>query len=73
MSIPPIGNPPLEPTDTTKVLSKPWAGSEIPQLGIDLKQFTSDLLDDTKKLKSYVQDVQASEAFTPAVAAQCME
>ncbi len=73
VSIPPIGNPPIEPTDTTKVLQKPWEGSDIPQLGIDLKQFTSDLLDDKKKLKSYVQDVQASEVFSPAVSAQCMQ
>jgi Pectinacetylesterase len=73
VSIPPIGNPPLEPTDQAKALAKPWLGSEIPQLNIDLKQFTTDLLDDTKPLKSYVQDPQPSEAFTPAISAQCME
>ena len=73
VSIPPIGNPPLEPTDQGKAISKPWLGSEIPQLSIDLKQFTTDLLDDTKPLKSYVQDPQPSEAFTPAISAQCMQ
>ncbi len=72
VSIPPIGNPPLDPTDQGKALSKPWEGSDIPQLGIDLKQFTIDLLDDKKPLKSYVQDPQPSEAFTPAISAQCM-
>ena len=40
---------------------------------MDLKKFTTDLLDDTKPLKSYVQDVQPSEMFTPAVAAACMK
>lgn len=71
VSIPPIGNPPLEPTDNTKVLTQPWLGSEIPADMIDLKKFSTDLIDDTKPLKSYVEGVQ-NESFTPAVSAACM-
>jgi len=73
VSIPPLGNPPTEPTDLLKVLNTPWAGSEIPELNIDLRQFSIDLLDDTKPLKSYLQDVKSNEAFTPAVSAACMK
>jgi hypothetical protein len=72
VSIPPVGNAPLEPTDDTKVLNQPWLGSGIAADMIDLKQFTVDLLDDTKPLKSYVEGVQ-NEDFTPAVAAACMQ
>ncbi|MDP9000000.1 MAG: pectin acetylesterase-family hydrolase [Myxococcota bacterium] len=73
VSIPPIGNPPSEPLDLVKVIGQPWAGADIPQSMIDLKQFTTDLMDDTKPLKSYVQDVQSNEMFTPAVSASCMK
>jgi hypothetical protein len=73
VSIPPIGNPPSEPLNLVTVLGQPWLGSEIPQSMMDLKKFTTDLLDDTKPLKSYAQDVQPSEMFTPAVAAACMK
>jgi hypothetical protein len=72
VSIPPVGNPPLEPLDPAKVLTTPWAGTEIPELMVDLRQFAFDLLDDAKPLKSYVQDVPSSEAFSPAVSASCM-
>ena len=65
VSIPPIGNPPIEPTDNAKVLTQPWLGSEIPQDMVDLKQFSTDLVNDTKPLKSYVQDLQPNEMFTP--------
>jgi len=73
VSIPPIGNPPIEPIDLQKVQNQPWSGTEIPELKIDLKQFSSDLLDDTKPLKSYLQDVKSNEAFTPDVSAACMK
>ncbi len=72
VSIPPIGNPPSEPTDDNKVLTQPWLGSAIPADMIDLKQFSEDLIDDPKPLKSYVEGVQ-NESFTPAVSAACME
>ena len=72
VSIPPIGNPPIEPTDTGKVLNQPWAGSEIPSQMIDLKQFTVDLIDDKKPLKSYVE-APRNASFAPAVSAQCMQ
>jgi Pectinacetylesterase len=73
VSIPPLGNPPFEPLDTGKVLLTPWAGSEIAEQMVDLRQFAVDLLDDTKPLKSYVQDVQPSKAFSSDVSASCME
>jgi hypothetical protein len=72
VSIPPIGNASVEPTDNAKVLTQPWLGSEIQQDMIDLKQFSTDLVDDGKPLKSYLEDVQPNEMFTPQVAMACM-
>jgi hypothetical protein len=71
VSIPPIGNPPIVPTNMTEALTQPWLGSGITEDMIDLKQFSVDLLDDTMPLKSYVEGVE-NEDFTPAVAMQCM-
>jgi len=73
VSIPPIGNPPIEPLDQTKALTQSWSGSEIPEDHVDLKQFTADLLDDPKPLRSYLQQVEPNESFAPAVSAACME
>ena len=73
VSIPPIGDPPAIPTDQTAAIGTPWAGSEIPEDKIDLKQFTIDLLDDAKPLKSYMQSAQPSESFPPDVSLQCMQ
>jgi hypothetical protein len=73
VSIPPIGNPPLEPTDAVKAITTPWLGSEIQADKIDLHQFVGTLIDDTQPLKSYIEDVQPSEKFTSAESAQCME
>jgi hypothetical protein len=73
VSIPPLGDPPAIPLDTNKALAQPWLGSGIPADMIDLKQFSEDLLDDKKPLKSYVESVQPTESFTPAVSAQCMK
>jgi hypothetical protein len=73
VSIPPIGDPPAIATDQTAILDTPWAGSEIPEDMIDLKQFTIDLLNDSKPLKSYMQSTQPSEAFTPDVSNQCLQ
>jgi hypothetical protein len=72
VSIPPIGNPPDEPIDLLKVTTTPWVGTEIAEQMIDLQQFVVDLLDDTKPLKSYVQD-NTGAAFSPAVSASCSE
>jgi hypothetical protein len=72
VSIPPVGNPPLEPTDVAKALAQPWLGSEIQQDMIDLKQFTIDLVDDAKPLKSYLEDVRPNASFTREESAFCM-
>jgi hypothetical protein len=48
----------------------PWLGSGIAADMIDLEQYSEDLLDDTKPLRSYVEAVQ-NEDFTPAVEAAC--
>jgi hypothetical protein len=71
VSIPPLGNPPHEPTDLGKAMDQPWLGSEIQTEGLDLKQFSADLVDDTKPLKSYLEPVR-NATFAPAVAATCM-
>ena len=71
VSIPPIGNAPIVPTDNNVVLNQPWLGSGIAADMIDLKQFSVDLLDDKKPLKSYVEGMK-QEDFTPAIAAACM-
>jgi hypothetical protein len=70
-SIPPIGNPPEEPLDAAKALGTPWFGTEIQAKGLNLHDFVVTLLDDTKPMKSYVEDVQPNESFSPAVSAQC--
>jgi hypothetical protein len=72
VSIPPIGNAPIEPMDNIKALNQPWLGSEIPQDMVDLKAFSADLVDDAKPLKSYVEDRHPSINFTPQVVAACM-
>ncbi len=72
VSIPPIGDPPAIPTDQNLALGMPWQGSEIKEdMNIDLKAFTTTLLDDTKPLKSYIEKAQ-NGAFTPAVSLQCL-
>ena len=71
VSIPPLGNPPSEPTDLDKALGQPWLGSEIQGSGLDLQKFSADLLDDAKPLKSYLEPPRDS-TFTPAVAMACM-
>lgn len=73
VSIPPLGNPPSEPLDTNKVLTKPWEGTSIPELDIDLQQFTRELLDDRVPLKSYVGAESERARFSEEVAAACMK
>jgi hypothetical protein len=73
VSIPPIGNAPLEPTNDNTVLSMPWQGSDIPEDMIDLKAYTTTLLDDTQPMRSYLQAVIPTEMFTPAESMQCLE
>jgi hypothetical protein len=72
VSIPPLGNPPTEPTDLDKALAEPWAGSEIERDGLDLKQFSADLLEDGKPLKSYLEP-ERNASFAPAVSMACMK
>jgi Pectinacetylesterase len=72
VSIPPLGNPPIEPTNLTKALDQPWLGSEIQASGIDLRAFSADLLDDKKPLNSYIEAPQ-SETFLPEVSMACMK
>jgi hypothetical protein len=66
-----VSIPPLSHLD--QLLTNPWYGSEIQAKGIDLKQYTIDLLDPTKPLESYVEELQASEGFTPEESTKCME
>ncbi|MET0594763.1 MAG: pectin acetylesterase-family hydrolase [Polyangiaceae bacterium] len=72
VSIPPLGNPPTEPTNLDVAIGQPWLGSEIATQGVDLQAFTADLLDDKKPLKSYIEP-ERNASFSPAVAAACMK
>jgi len=72
VSIPPLGNPPTEPTDLDKAIAQPWLGSEIEEKGLDLRQFSQDLIDDSKPLKSYLES-PTDMTFTPAVTMACMK
>ncbi len=72
VSIPPLGNPPNEPTNLDLAIAQPWLGSSIEAMGIDLKQFTADLLDDRKPLESYIEP-ERNASFAPAVSAACMQ
>ncbi len=71
-TIPPIGNPPVEPLDVTAVLGTPWKGTEIKAKNVTLLDYVRVLLDNKQPLVSYVEDVQPSESFVPAVSAMCM-
>lgn len=66
VSIPPVGH------DLNTIITMPWLGSEIQQDGLDLRQFTIDLLDHTKPLKSYLEDAIPTEMFTPDESSMCM-
>lgn len=72
-TIPPIGNPPSEPFDATKAVTMPWLGTEIQASNIELPDYIRLVLDNTKPLVSYVEDVQPTEAFTTEVSLSCME
>jgi hypothetical protein len=72
VTIPPIGNPPIEPLDAVKATTTPWLGSEIAQDHIDVHRYVQMLLDDSSPLESYVESPQPNESFSPAVSAQCM-
>jgi hypothetical protein len=66
VSIPPIGH------DTQTVLTNPWLGSEIQAQDINLRQFTTRLLDDKQPLRSYVEAPVAGEDFTQEQSAKCL-
>jgi hypothetical protein len=72
VSIPPLGNPPSEPTDLDKAMSQPWLGSEIQEKGLDLRKFAEDLMNDATPLKSYLE-APRDATFTPAVSMACMK
>lgn len=71
VSIPPIGNEPIEPT-TADALTAPWKGTEIQASNVTLLDYIRTLLDNTKPLQSYVEAVQPNESFTQAVSDSCM-
>jgi hypothetical protein len=72
VSIPPLGNPPSEPTDIDKAIAQPWLGSEMMDKGLDLRKFTEDLIEDARPLKSYLESPR-DVSFTPAVSMACMK
>lgn len=72
VTIPPIGNDPIEPLDEAKALNTPWAGSEIEALQLNVIDFARFLLDDSRPLQSYIEDANPTESFTPQISAQCM-
>jgi len=72
VSIPPLGNPPTEPTDLDKALNQPWLGSDIQEKSLDLRQFAEDLVNDAKPLKSYLEPPRDA-TFTAAVSMACMK
>ena len=66
VSIPPIAH------DDNTILSTPWLGTEIEQDGLDLRDYVEMLMDDTRPLKSYHEDPQPDEMFTPEESMMCM-
>ena len=66
VSIPPLGH------DTQTVLTKPWLGSEIQAQNINLRQFTTRLLDDKRPLQSYVEAPVEGEGFTQEQSSKCL-
>jgi hypothetical protein len=67
VSIPPVDH------DNATILGEPWLGSEIEQSGINLKDFTTLVLDNTKPLQSYIEDPQPDEVFTSDESMMCMQ
>ena len=66
VSIPPIDH------DLTTVLNDPWLGTEIEAEQVTLRDFVELLLDDARPLRSYREDPQPDEQFTPEQSAKCM-
>jgi hypothetical protein len=66
VSIPPLDH------DLGTILGMPWLGSEIQSAGLDLRDFTADLLDPTVPLASYLEARDAASAFTAEESAACM-
>ena len=60
------------PVDHIGVIGKdPYHGTEIQQDDINLEGFMAHLLDDATPLRSYVEDAQPDEGFTPEEEAAC--
>jgi hypothetical protein len=62
--------PPLDSGYIT-ILGQPYRGTEIQELGVDVRDFVRLLLDDSRKLESFVESEQAGEGLTPQQAAEC--
>lgn len=66
VSIPPVDH------DVAVILATPWLGTEIERDQVDLRDFVELLLDDARPLRSYREDPQPSEQFTPEQVMKCM-
>jgi len=66
-----VSIPPLDNLD--KVATEAWWGTEIQADSVTLRDFTVDLIDDTKPLRNYVEEIQPTEVFTPEKSLECME
>jgi hypothetical protein len=70
VTIPPIG---LDGSDISKVFSESWLDSDVktPSGTVTLQEYVTHLIDDAQPLRSYFEDEQPGEAFTPEEAAVC--
>jgi hypothetical protein len=66
VSIPPVDH------DVSVILATPWLGTEIERDQVNLRNFVELLIDDARPLRSYHEDPQPSEQFTPEQVMKCM-
>jgi hypothetical protein len=62
--------PPLD-SGAIAILAQPYAGTEIQERGVDVRDFVQLLIDDSRKLESFLESEQPGEGLSPEHAAQC--
>jgi hypothetical protein len=65
LTIPPLDSGPLT------ILAQPYLGTDIQPAGVDVRDFVRLLIDDSRKLESFLESVQPGEGLSPERAAQC--
>ncbi|HVR62634.1 MAG TPA: pectin acetylesterase-family hydrolase [Polyangia bacterium] len=62
--------PPID-SGVLAILGEPYSGTEIQERMVDMRDFVRLLVDDSRKLESFLESVQPGEGLSPERAAQC--